>query len=489
MDEEFHVPQTQAYCEERWSQWHPKITTFPGLYVTAVPYARALQTIGQLTGLATYQAEAAAGMDIVSTQASDPMCSVTVLRSINILYGVLCIPVFFALLRTLHPAYYSSRPGRLLLTIVQLSLFPLSFFFMFLFYTDGASVFWTLAFYLSYLRGHRVIGALLGAAAVGVRQTNVAWIAFVLLSDIVHAWSQGDSDLFGEQHARAAAAAIKSKDSLASGTDGEKESKLARESLLRYHPPSWSTVPRSLLALVFDCLRSLPRLMLRHCLTLLLCMAFVAFVMQNGGSVVVGDRENHEFTKHFPQLLYFMAFAAGFTVTNWISIGSVTETLLSLKRHPFLSLLFLSVASFVVLKCTMAHPFLLADNRHYTFYLWKNSFRRWDGFKYAVIPLYFMAAGVMQRAWTGSRGEQRLIQLLFWIVTALCLVPTPLLEPRYFLTPFLIWFLHSAPSLGSSAPRSLASIALYALINAVSLWVFLYKSFQWGDGSTARFMW
>ena len=30
-DEFFHIPQAQAYCEERWWDWDDKITTPPGL--------------------------------------------------------------------------------------------------------------------------------------------------------------------------------------------------------------------------------------------------------------------------------------------------------------------------------------------------------------------------------------------------------------------------------------------------------------------------
>lgn len=31
LDEIFHIPQAQAYCEGRWDVWDPKLTTPPGL--------------------------------------------------------------------------------------------------------------------------------------------------------------------------------------------------------------------------------------------------------------------------------------------------------------------------------------------------------------------------------------------------------------------------------------------------------------------------
>ena len=38
IDEIFHVPQCQAYCHGRFTEWNDKITTPPGLYVPFTPY-------------------------------------------------------------------------------------------------------------------------------------------------------------------------------------------------------------------------------------------------------------------------------------------------------------------------------------------------------------------------------------------------------------------------------------------------------------------
>ena len=143
----------------------------------------------------------------------------------------------------------------------------------------------------------------------------------------------------------------------------------------------------------------------------------------------------------------------------------------------------------VLVSPSIAHPFLLSDNRHYPFYVWKNLYRRWGWFRYAMLPVYLAAGGAMQRAWTSDESRSRLFQLVYWMVTCMCLVPTPLLEPRYFLTPFLIWFLHAAPKLVASGWRAAAAIVLYAAVNAATLYIFIDRPFTWNDGSTARFMW
>ena len=47
-DEPFHVPQTQKYCAGHLSEWDPKITTFPGLYVLGSAYALLLEALGSI---------------------------------------------------------------------------------------------------------------------------------------------------------------------------------------------------------------------------------------------------------------------------------------------------------------------------------------------------------------------------------------------------------------------------------------------------------
>lgn len=62
-DEPFHLSQTQRYCQGDWGTWDPKITTFPGLYVAGVAYAR---TIWQAISLWTQA-------DLVNILASRPI--------------------------------------------------------------------------------------------------------------------------------------------------------------------------------------------------------------------------------------------------------------------------------------------------------------------------------------------------------------------------------------------------------------------------------
>jgi alpha-1,2-glucosyltransferase len=86
-------------------------------------------------------------------------------------------------------------------------------------------------------------------------------------------------------------------------------------------------------------------------------------------------------TVHVAQLAYFMALCAG--------LHSPTSLLASLPRFPsvlrrlgwFRVCLIGLAAAFLLDRFTLSHPFLVSDNRHYTFYLWQRVFQvgmLWD---------------------------------------------------------------------------------------------------------------
>src|ERR1700730_10821965 len=86
------------------------------------------------------------------------------------------------------------------------------------------------------------------------------------------------------------------------------------------------------------------------------------------------------------------------------------------------------------------HPYLLADNRHYSFYLWRKLYKRNWSVRYLLVPIY-MACGWI--CFVVSAPSFTLLFLLAYIAaTALTLVPSPLLEFRYFIIPFYIFLVH-----------------------------------------------
>ena len=232
-----------------------KITTFPGLYVAGVAFARA---VGLVTG---------AGADAPAAA----VCNPSVLRSINLCFGLGTLVLLFCLLRRRMPA------GKAGAQALQLALYPPHFFFTFLYYTDVASLFWVLLTVVLTTTGGgagksggapslaRVLGgSITGSVAIFFRQTNVVWLLFC----------------FGT-------AAL-----------AELESDPARfERLGNGRELSFRVLGNFVTALVAGA----PRLLAKLGALLLPVVAFVVFVVLNG-SIVVGDKEHHQAVLHWAQL-------------------------------------------------------------------------------------------------------------------------------------------------------------------------------------------
>lgn len=203
---------------------------------------------------------------------------------------------------------------------------------------------------------------------------------------------------------------------------------------------------------------------------------------------------------------------------------------------------------------TIVHPFTLADNRHYVFYVFRILRRHW-ALKYLAAPIYVICAWLAVSALGGQRvdndagnslrslkadiakkdGKSNLndggadrssyapatpstsstsstaatatttsIVLIWLITTTLTLITAPLVEPRYFILPWLVWRLHILPSsfsssLSSSAaptimnPRLVlwAETAWFVAINVATGYMFLHRGFEWPQepGNVQRFLW
>lgn len=209
---------------------------------------------------------------------------------------------------------------------------------------------------------------------------------------------------------------------------------------------------------------------------------------------------------------------------------------------------FTGIAAALVHFNTIVHPFTLADNRHYPFYVFRyfilRSYRR-----YLLAPVYVACgwlcvtalgpassaatARISNTDKTSTDGTRTItfartdtvhvsFVLVFLVSTALSLVTAPLVEPRYFIIPWLIWRLHVPELLESNTtqehtPKSdndktkqkqdggvlqsmlgvLASNALsveilwYLVINYVTGYLFISRPFTWKQepGKLQRFMW
>lgn len=488
LDEVFHIPQANAYWRGNWSHWDDKITTPPGLYFYSI----------FLNALFDFDYAASVGGDLSPYQ----------LRWSNFLLVYLLILVCIV-----WKSYAFTDDSPRASSIMHIGTFPLLFFFSGLYYTDVFATFTVMCTYLAWEVGKNETGPLkfcfqslhivAGLISLVSRQTNIFWSAVFL----------GGLQLFEtvKKH-------------------GKVHDPVIQE-------VSLEDVPTAITSLVTGAVKIIPQLLIDLWPHLTLLASFGGFVVWNGG-VVLGDKSNHVAGIHLPQMLYFWPFLVFF---SWPVILPQLTALADLwKRAPRLWVvaLFLGTMTTTVRYNTVIHPFLLADNRHYTFYVFK-LLRSRPELWYASVPVYALCAWLSVQALANTSGAKsntknddgkspksdvspsgaesdsnHLSFVLVWVAsTALSLITAPLVEPRYFLIPWLIWRLH-VPGAASqtSTPKkrnsistsrletffqffakrsSLIELTWYMAINYVTCRLFLEKGFRWQQEpeNIQRFMW
>lgn len=157
----------------------------------------------------------------------------------------------------------------------------------------------------------------------------------------------------------------------------------------------------------------------------------------NNGKLVFGDHENHQISFHPTQFLYlafFLLLNVPITINDLVVAVRQSLNRLYFSRHALAAYLFLLSASIVIVdKCSIVHPFILADNRHYVFYIYR--YFKW--LKYPMCSVYPFCLITLLRIIVNS--PQKLVKFILWsVVSMLYLMLTPLVEVRYFTIPFVI---------------------------------------------------
>ncbi|GFR39704.1 hypothetical protein Agub_g183, partial [Astrephomene gubernaculifera] len=473
MDEVFHGPQAREYCRGAFTAWHPKITTFPGIYYLGTLYGWARRAV----------------QFFISPVGPDAACTTPFLRSLNVVLSIACLATLHAILqqqRRRGPAAVAASaacPPALHATL--LALYPLHWFFSFLFYTDVASLLFLLLCQLQASRRRYRTAALAGAAAVLCRQTNAVWTAFVL----------GEAALAElgllRPLGRAAAAQLEERGSRTTPYCTRAEGREERGGAAAAGADSVSEGscrgPAAAEEGLTDGLVSELQLALVRAWThrgalartlwplLLPPAGFVCFLLANGGSVVLGDKEAHRPVRHGAQLLYFAGWTAAMLGPQLLpaAVGGLAR---GARRRPLaaavVSVVAVVAAAAVAHVSTMVHPYMLADNRHYVFYLWRRVLDRHALVKYALAPTYALAWALLVAALL--RRVSRLWVLGFTVCLVAQLLPAWLLELRYFTPGFYLIALQLEPP---TRLQALAMLALYGVVNAATMYLFLYRPY------------
>ncbi|KAI9804501.1 MAG: hypothetical protein M1825_001400 [Sarcosagium campestre] len=518
LDEVFHVKQAQAYCNHQWRVWDPKLTTPPGLYI-----ATAL-----LSGLFG-------------------RCDLDFLRLLNLtVHAVGTFLVTRRIYNVIHKPLQSDTRGhgasaskpwseKLVAEHVALNifLFPVLFFLSALYYTDVISTFFVLLAYdvflelpqTSWQRDAAIV--ILGLISLSFRQTNIFWVCvFQGGLAVIRTLETNTSRPESGEHRPTFPTIMRRAWKHAQLYDLPAEDAYVEDylkstasvliaSLVRFKTVSRAIVPYVVLLSLFG-----------------------GFVMWNGGVVLV-------YTLVPTWIRERIIIKSSSDLNSDLNTRSVTFLRPSSFPRNHIIIAALGLTLTIIHLNTIVHPFTLADNRHYVFYVFRWVLLR-GPLRYLVAPIYLVCAwavlsklgghdsdadtaeGVHDRSNQDSgrskrskgRGKSpaatkasksntsknhnnnnKVTFVLVWLVsTSLSVMTAPLVEPRYFIIPWVVWRLHvpPAPTIASTpsgrlfSPSSLWFETLWlATINLVTVYIFLYKDFSWPQepGLRQRFMW
>lgn len=454
MDEMFHVRQSLVYVHGNWSQWDEKITTPPGMYVISVVMLKLLSSLG-FKPAGEYSAFHFRLFSAVWSAVNFVLLS------------------WIFLLRTCHTR-----------TVLSLCLIfhPVLYFFSFLYYTDQCSLAFVLLGFLCSLQHRRFLSALFCALSVTVRQTNIVWSLLAVCPFISQA--------------------------VATAVENEKTNDNNNRNKVGFHITGLVTQviarPCIGMRIIWLSLKALS-------FHLLVLLFFILFLWCNGG-IVLGDKTAHRAILNIPQLWYFATFCALSTPFDFARfVWTTARSLWSIHgRHRERRSLLASAAGFCCCVGAVAvslmylmpapHPYLLADNRHYTFYIWRRLLHPSRSIYVLHAPWFTLCAAYVVTAFVRTAVSlQDVLSAVSCVVgTVLTLVPASLLEPRYFLVPYVLWRVLTTMAVveqhkGSGRHRLARVVELMGniVVSVVLVYVFVHLPFHWPNepGIRQRFMW
>ncbi|ESQ40154.1 hypothetical protein EUTSA_v10013300mg [Eutrema salsugineum] len=478
MDEIFHVPQAQQYCNGNLRSWDPMITTPPGLYYLSLAHVASL-----FPGMLLMK---------TTTQSFSEACSTSVLRSTNAVFAILCGVLVYEIIRFLGPNL-SDRKATLMALVM--SLYPLHWFFTFLYYTDVASLTAVLAMYLACLKRRYMLSAVFGTLAIFIRQTNVVWMLFVACSGVIDFTLESPRQK--EQLNQDLHQSVDRKGATLRSNLRKRKSDSSLDTTNRFDRIKINSSTKDTSGLVYDvyavisaCWNMKWMLLVKFSPFIVVVVAFGIFILWNGG-IVLGAKEAHVVSPHFAQIMYFSLVSALFTAPLHFSVDQLRHLFQKLhKNWPLRLLLTLMalIAGFVSVHFfSLAHPYLLADNRHYPFYLWRKVINAHWSVKYLLVPLYVYSWFSILSLLAKARRE--IWVLAYALATCGVLVPTPLIEFRYYTIPFYIFMLHSSVRRSGFATWLIIGM-IFLCINVFTMGMFLFRPFRWShEDGVQRFIW
>lgn len=285
-------------------------------------------------------------------------------------------------------------------------LYPVHFFYNSLLYTDGLSTgLVTLAWALSH--DHTLASGIVSGLAVCVRQSNIAFAFALFLKCTSVRFTRSPKP--------------------------KTRSDMGSSSLLKVKP---------LLPFVF------------------VGVGFAVFLVKNRFKIAIGHQEFHEMSVHLAQVIYLGVAIFG----TMVMFHSPKAVIICLRMHWRRVMWISPILAFCGL-WKVAHPFLLSDNRHLTFYLWK--YLAANSWVLCTCGSIIASAGYVLT----TMAFENHLEFAYWLgASLLYIVPSPLFELRYF-NPSILVLLATLRS--RSNDKGIAASAQFSILVALNTGVLL----------------
>uniref|UniRef100_A0A336LNB5 Dol-P-Glc:Glc(2)Man(9)GlcNAc(2)-PP-Dol alpha-1,2-glucosyltransferase n=1 Tax=Culicoides sonorensis TaxID=179676 RepID=A0A336LNB5_CULSO len=426
IDEEFHLKQGLHYCNGRYYIYDPKITTFPGLY-------------------------------FISSLVLGPfgLCTDYFLRLTCFICSIFNFVLFYKIRCTVSEIE-QKRVNTL--EALTLSLLPPLYFFNHLYYTDVPALTTVLLMLCLALKERHFLGTFAAIASVAMRQTNIVWVGMVLgVSVLNYVVSRAHPFLSGKFKGRSGHISYTLRDIFT-----VIDVYLHRPDLIWTHFKAIMMIFYGYISVI---------------------VGFLMFLWYNG-SIVIGDKCAHQASVHIPQIFYFSLFLTIFAPSLIISkLNSIFKLIL----RQWLLFLILAIAFAIIIRYnTLVHPYLLADNRHYTFYLWNRFYGKYEFARYIIIPIYLLSLSCLYCLLNENQRSTG-FTILYIVCTIASIALQRLIEIRYFILPYIYLRLH----LNNVKPKYiLIELVLYLALNVCTFYLFFTKEIVWTDyKETQRLIW
>ena len=339
---------------------------------------------------------------------------------------------------------YNSSSNKFLITI---TLLPINCFYNFLFYTDSFSTISLIYFFYVILNNKNKFLVLCTIIiSVLARQNNIIWINLFPLSDLIQ-------DILFDNNINF----------------------------------------QKIILLPFQLIK-------KYFFIVIVDILFICFLFVNNFSVVLGDKSHHKLCCHLAQINHFLFFSLLFFPSMNLKILKIHRSIKSAKTLFQILFIFiiLSIILFIFNKFSIIHDFLLSDNRHYTFYYFRKIYSNLR-MRYALILYTSLIYSIFI-----VENLQYLLNgkiLAYLICLFMTLIPTPLIEMRYYIPCFIIFLIlinEQSFLINDNEKREYLTnpffnwlnILEYIIINSIVIYIFIYKPFknEYFNGEMSRFM-